>query len=52
MGDHFDDQLSEYTSQLRMLAEKMNTNYVDLHTPMLWATTMIQKENGDATPDG
>ncbi|NBK90671.1 hypothetical protein D5278_01485 [bacterium 1XD21-13] len=49
MGDHFDDQLSEYTSRLRMLAEKMNTNYVDLHTPMLWATTMIQKENGDAT---
>lgn len=49
MNDHFDDQLSEYTSRLRILAERMGTHYIDLHTPMLWTTTLLQKEDGDAT---
>ncbi|MCI9679885.1 MAG: hypothetical protein HFI26_00720 [Lachnospiraceae bacterium] len=49
MNAHFDDLLTEYTSGLRILAEELGTYYIDLHTPLLWATTMVQKENGDAT---
>ena len=49
MNAHFDDTLSEYTSRLRILAAKLGTKYIDLHTPMLWATTLLQKENGEAT---
>lgn len=49
MDQRFDDLLSEYTSGLRILAEKLGTKYIDLHTPLLWATTLLQKENGDAT---
>lgn len=48
-NENIDDALSEYTSRLRILAKKLGTKYVDLHTPMLWATTLLQKENGDAT---
>ena len=39
MDQHFDDLLSEYTSGLRILAEKLGTKYIDLHTQLLWATT-------------
>lgn len=49
MDQHFDDLLSEYTSSLRILAEELGTKYIDLHTPLLWATTLLQKEDGDAT---
>ena len=49
MDQHFDDLLSEYTSGLRILAEELGTKYIDLHTSLLWATALLQKENGDAT---
>lgn len=49
MNAHFDDAVSEYTSRIRILAKKLGTKYIDLHTPMLWATTILQKDNGEAT---
>lgn len=49
MDQHFDDLLSEYTSRLRILAEELGAKYIDLHTPLLWVTTLLQKEDGDAT---
>lgn len=49
IDQHVDNLLSEYTSGLRILAEELGTKYIDLHTPLLWATALLQKEDGNAT---
>jgi len=37
-----DDLLSEYVPELKALAEELGTHFVDLHTPMLWVTEIVQ----------
>ena len=44
-----DNSLLEYTKRLKALADELGTRYIDLHTPMLWATELLQEKDGDAT---
>ncbi|MCI9306417.1 MAG: hypothetical protein HFI28_08055 [Lachnospiraceae bacterium] len=44
-----DDSIREYIVKLENLADTLGTHYIDLHTPMLWVTSLLQKEDQDAT---
>ena len=47
--DDTDDLLSEYTGELKILADELGTHYIDLHTPMLWVTEIVQGRIPDDT---
>lgn len=47
--DTVDNSIMEYTKKLRELSGELGTHYVDLHTPLLWATGVLQERNADAT---
>lgn len=44
-----DDLLSEYTGELKILSDSLGTHYIDLHTPMLWVTDIVQSRLPDDT---
>ena len=44
-----DDRISEYVPELKKLAEDLGTHYIDLHTPMLWVTEIVQGMIADDT---
>lgn len=44
-----DDLLSEYTGELKILSDELGTHYIDLHTPMLWVTDLVQDKIPDDT---
>lgn len=47
--DDTDDRLAEYTGELKILANELRTHYIDLHTPMLWVTEIVQNMIADDT---
>ena len=44
-----DDLLYEYAGELKILADELGTHYIDLHTPMLWVTDIVQQMIPDDT---
>jgi len=44
-----DDLLGQYAPRLKSLASELGTHYVDLHTPMLWVTGIVQNKISDDT---
>lgn len=44
-----DDFLSQYVPRLKALAAELGTRYVDLHTPMLLVTSIVQERIPDDT---
>ena len=44
-----DSSILEYIIRLKELSKELGTHYVDLHTPLLWATDILQEKSGDAT---
>lgn len=44
-----DDSILEYTAGLRELSKELGTHFIDLHTPLLWATDILQEKDEDAT---
>lgn len=44
-----DDIISQYVPELKKLSEELGTFYIDLHTPMLWVTEIVQSKIADDT---
>lgn len=44
-----DNLIGEYVPKLKALAKELGTHYVDLHTPMLWVTEIVQNRIPDDT---
>ena len=49
MIEQTDDLISQYVPALKELAEELGTQYVDLHTPMLWINGIVQSRIADDT---
>lgn len=49
LKENTDDLLCEYTGELKLLADELGTHYIDLHTPMLWVTRIVQSRIADDT---